>query len=48
MSALHDGVIVRSGFQLGVDDYVTKPLDLDLLLAIINGKLKRYRTLELI
>ena len=48
MSALHDGVIIRSGFQLGVDDYVTKPLDLDLLLAIINGKLKRYRTLELI
>ncbi len=48
MSALHDGVIVRSGFQLGVDDYVTKPLDLDLLLAIINGKLKRFRTLELI
>ena len=48
MSALYDGVIVRSGFQLGVDDYITKPLDLDLLLAIINGKLKRYRALELI
>jgi CheY-like chemotaxis protein len=48
MSALHDGVIVRSGFQLGVDDYVTKPLDMDLLLAIIDGKLKRYRMLELI
>jgi CheY-like chemotaxis protein len=46
MSALHDGVIMRSGFQLGVDDYLTKPLDLDLLLAVINGKIKRYRTLE--
>ena len=48
MSALHDGVIVRSGFQLGVDDYITKPLDLDLLLSIIDGKLKRFRALELI
>jgi CheY-like chemotaxis protein len=47
MSALHDGVIMRSGFQLGVDDYLTKPLDLDLLLAVINGKMKRYRALYL-
>ena len=48
MSALHDGVIMRSGFQLGVDDYITKPLDMDTLIAIINGKLKRYRGLKLI
>lgn len=46
MSALQDGVIVRSGVQLGIDDYVTKPLDLDLLNAIIEGKLKRYRRLQ--
>jgi CheY-like chemotaxis protein len=47
MSALQDGVVMRSGYQLGVDDYLTKPLDLDLLLAVINGKIKRYRTLYL-
>jgi CheY-like chemotaxis protein len=45
MSALHDGVIVRSGIQLGVDDYITKPMEPDLLLATIEGKLKRYRSI---
>jgi CheY-like chemotaxis protein len=43
MSALKDGVIVRSGVQMGVDDYLTKPVDPDLLVAVIEGKLKRYR-----
>jgi CheY-like chemotaxis protein len=46
MSALRDGVIVRSGVQLGVDDYLTKPVDPDLLVAVIEGKLKRYRLFE--
>ncbi len=44
MSALQDGLVMRSGFQLGVDDYITKPFDLDILLAVINGKIKRYRS----
>lgn len=43
MSSLRDGVIVRSGVQLGVDDYLTKPVDLDMLTAVIEGKLKRFR-----
>lgn len=43
MSAIQDGVIIRYGIQLGVDDYITKPLDLELLAAVIDGKLKRYR-----
>jgi len=46
MSALEDGVIVRSGVQLGVDDYLTKPVDPDLLFAVIEGKLKRYKSLS--
>lgn len=46
MSSLQDGVIVRSGMQLGIDDYITKPLDTDMLFAIIEGKLKRYRRLQ--
>jgi CheY-like chemotaxis protein len=45
MSSIQDGVIVQSGVQLGVDDYVTKPIDGDLLFATIEGKLKRYRNL---
>ncbi len=44
MSALQDGLVMRSGFQLGVDDYITKPFDLDILIAVINGKIKRYRS----
>ncbi len=44
MSALQDGLIMRSGFQLGVDDYITKPFDLDILVAVIQGKIKRYRS----
>lgn len=46
MSALQDGVIIRSGVQLGVDDYLTKPMDPDLIIATIEGKLKRYRTMR--
>jgi DNA-binding response OmpR family regulator len=46
MSALTDGVIVRSGVQLGVDDYLTKPVEPELLTAVIEGKLKRHRALK--
>ncbi|HUL44236.1 MAG TPA: response regulator [Bacteroidota bacterium] len=45
MSSLEEGVIVRSGVQLGVDDYLTKPVDPELLFAVIEGKLKRYRSI---
>lgn len=46
LSSLTDGVIVRTGVQLGVDDYLTKPIDPDLLIATIEGKLKRSRMRE--
>jgi len=46
MSSLRDGVIIRSGVQLGVDDYLTKPVDPDLLTAVIEGKLKRFRNFD--
>ncbi len=46
MSSLQDGVIIRSGVQLGVDDYITKPMDPELLIATIEGKLKRYQNLR--
>jgi CheY-like chemotaxis protein len=45
MSSLRDGVIVRSGMLMGIDDYLTKPLDPELLLAVIEGKLRRVRAM---
>jgi CheY-like chemotaxis protein len=39
---------VRFGKMLGVDDYLTKPLDFDLLLAIIAGKISRKVKADLI
>lgn len=44
MSAMADSVIIRSGMQLGVDGYLTKPIDPDMLICVIEGKLKRYRS----
>ena len=45
MSALDEGLFIRTGVQLGVDDYLTKPLDIDLLAAVVEGKLKKYRAM---
>ncbi|MFX0124970.1 MAG: response regulator [Candidatus Hodarchaeota archaeon] len=39
---------VRFGKMLGVDDYLTKPLDFELLLAIIAGKISRKGKADLI
>lgn len=46
MSSLEDGLFIKTGAQLGIDDYLTKPLDMDLLLAVIEGKLKKYKMLR--
>lgn len=46
MSGLDEGLFIRTGAQLGIDDYLTKPLDLDLLVAVIEGKLKKYKSLR--
>ena len=37
---------VLRGFELGADDYLTKPFDLQILLARIQGLLRRKRWLE--
>ncbi len=48
LSGLTDEAIVCAGKELGVDDYITKPFDLDTLVAIIKGKLKRYKAMRTI
>jgi CheY-like chemotaxis protein/antitoxin component HigA of HigAB toxin-antitoxin module len=40
ISSLTDRKIIQAGLRLGVDHFITKPVDADLLLAIIDGKLQ--------
>ncbi|ARV07429.1 hypothetical protein BTO04_12340 [Polaribacter sp. SA4-10] len=37
---------IRSGMQLGADDYITKPFNLYELLKVINTRLAKYNTLK--
>jgi len=46
LSGLSDEVLVRTGKELGIDDYITKPFSDKNLLAVIKGKIKRYRELK--
>jgi DNA-binding response OmpR family regulator len=46
LSGLTDEVLIRTGKELGVDDYLTKPFSDETLLATIKGKLKRFRKLS--
>jgi len=41
MSSISDEFVVRAGMRMGVDDFFTKPLNFELLLATIEGKLKQ-------
>jgi CheY-like chemotaxis protein len=47
LSGLTDEVLIRTGKELGVDDYLTKPFSDETLLATIKGKLKRFKKLSL-
>ena len=46
LSGLSDEVLVRTGKELGVDDYITKPFSEKHLLAVVKGKIKRYQQLK--
>jgi len=48
LSALDSPEDVRFGKMLGVDDYLTKPINEEDFLAIIFGKIKRSKTINLI
>ncbi len=43
LSALSERQDMIAGRRLGADDYLTKPLDLDLVLASVEARLERYR-----
>jgi len=40
ISSITDKKIIQAGLRLGVDHFITKPINIDLLLAIIEGKLQ--------
>jgi CheY-like chemotaxis protein len=40
ISSLTDKKIIEAGLRLGIDYFITKPIDVDLLLAIIDGRLR--------
>ncbi len=46
LSALSDRQHVNEGKQLGADDYLTKPVDIDELVTTVKGKLKRAASLR--
>lgn len=46
MTAHSDAESIMAGKEIGSDDYLTKPIDLHLLLSTIKGKLKRKQQLS--
>ena len=47
ISGLDDEVLLRTGKELGVDDFLIKPIRRENLLATVRGKIKRYEQLNL-
>lgn len=47
LTGLNDDALIRTGKEMGVDDYLTKPIKEQNLLASIRGKIKRYEELGL-
>ena len=46
LTGLTDEVLVRTGKELGVDDYLTKPISEATLVSTLRGKMKRFRQLR--
>jgi CheY-like chemotaxis protein len=45
LSGLTDEALVRTGKELGVDDYLSKPISEETLVSTIKGKIRRYQEL---
>ena len=46
LTGLTDEALVRTGKELGVDDYLMKPISEQTLVSTLHGKLKRFRQLN--
>jgi CheY-like chemotaxis protein len=46
ISALNQKELIKTGKKIGVDDYLTKPVDNDVLLAAIEGRIRRSREMK--
>ena len=46
LSARAEREDIRLGKELGVEDYLTKPIDAEDLIAVVSGRLDRFRQLE--
>ncbi len=46
LSAVNEREKVLEGFAIGAEDYITKPFDLEMLLARIGARLRRTRALQ--
>lgn len=46
ISALNQKELIKTGKKIGVDDYLTKPVDNDVLLAAIEGRIRRVREMK--
>jgi DNA-binding response OmpR family regulator len=47
ITGLDDDVLMREGKEIGVDDFLVKPIHRENLLATVRGKIKRYEQLKL-
>lgn len=46
LTGLNDAVLMRAGKEIGVDDFLVKPIHRENLLATIRGRIKRYEQLK--
>jgi PleD family two-component response regulator len=47
LTGLNDNVLIRAGKELGVDDFLFKPIAPEDLILAIRGRLKRFEQLSL-